>query len=289
VLKKFWSDFSKAVEDTSELRISEALEKIEEVLAPHIFPDRGDGSDPRLCPLCGNGRLGLKTSRAGGAFIGCSGYPECRYTRPLGGEDSNNPLAGPGGKTLGVDPASGLAVSLRSGRYGPYVQLGEQVPDSTEKPKRSSLPKNLATEAVDLDLALGLLSLPREIGQHPEDGEPVEAGIGRYGPYVKHGRTYASLEKGDDVLSIGMNRAMELLARKTSRGGRGAAQKPLRELGEHPEGGPVNVMDGRYGPYVKWQKINATLPKDRDPQEITFDEALELIAVKAKKKPKRKK
>ncbi len=119
-----------------------------------------------------------------------------------------------------------------------------------------------------LEIALALLSLPREVGTHPEDGAPVEAGIGRYGPYVKHGRTYASLEKGDDVLRVGMNRAMELLARKAQRGGRGAAQKALRELGEHPEGGPVAVMEGRYGPYVKWDKVNATIPKDRDPQAI---------------------
>ena len=147
----------------------------------------------------------------------------------------------------------------------------------------------MSPDEVTLDIALGLLALPREIGTHPDDGEKIEAGIGRYGPYVKHNRTFASLETGDDVLTVGMNRAMELIARKAAKGGRGAAQKPLRELGEHPDGGPVNVMDGRYGPYVKWAKINATIPKDQDPTTITFDEAVELIATKAASKKTRKK
>ncbi|HET7410967.1 MAG TPA: type I DNA topoisomerase [Paracoccaceae bacterium] len=289
VLDAFWRDFRAAVDETQDLRISEVLEKINDVLAPHLFPDRGDGGDPRLCPNCGAGRLSLKTARSGGAFIGCANYPECRYTRPLGGDAdaADADLAGEG-RLLGHDP-NGVPVLLKTGRFGPYVQLGKQEPDSDEKPKRSSLPPGLTPDEVTLEIALGLLSLPRPVGTHPEDGEPVEAGIGRYGPYVKHGRTYASLEKGDDVLAIGMNRAMELLARKAQRGGRGAAQKPLRELGEHPAGGAVAVMEGRYGPYVKWEKINATLPKDRDPQAIDLDEALALIEEKAAKKPGRKK
>ncbi len=286
VLATFWKDFSAAVDQTSELRISEVLDKINEVLAPHLFPDPGDGTDPRLCPNCGKGRLFLKTARSGGAFIGCDAYPECRYTRPLGGDETAAELSGDG-KLLGHDP-DGLPVMLRTGRFGPYVQLGEE--KEGEKPKRSSLPKGVAPGDVTLDLALGLLSLPRKVGTHPEDGEPIEAGLGRYGPYVKHGKTYASLEKGDDVLTVGMNRAMELIARKAARGaGRGAAQKPLRELGEHPDGGAVNVMDGRYGPYVKWEKVNATIPKETDPKEITLEQALELVEAKAATKGGRKK
>ncbi|MEM7237490.1 MAG: topoisomerase C-terminal repeat-containing protein, partial [Pseudomonadota bacterium] len=241
--------------------------------------------DPRLCPTCKLGRLSMRTARSGGAFIGCSQYPECRYTRPLGGDEAEGELSGDG-KLLGPDPG-GLAVTLRSGRFGPYVQLGEAV--EGEKPKRSSLPKGTATEDVDLEMALGLLSLPRPVGPHPDDGEMIEAGIGRYGPFVKHGKTFASLEKGDDVLSVGMNRAVELIAQKQRRGpGRGAAQTPLRELGEHPDGGAINVMDGRYGPYVKWEKINATLPKDVEPGSVTLEQAIELVMAKAaSKKPKK--
>ncbi|MEM1299707.1 MAG: type I DNA topoisomerase [Pseudomonadota bacterium] len=280
LLAKFWRDFRSAVDETAELRISEVLEKINEVLAPHLFPDPGDGTDPRTCKVCENGTLSMRTARSGGAFIGCSRYPECRYTRPLAGEEESADGIPPEGKLLGQDE-NGVDVSLRSGRFGPYVQLGEQDPETKEKPKRSSLGKGMEPADVTLEIALNLLSLPRLVGAHPDDGEPIEAGIGRYGPYVKHQRTYANLEDGDDVLTVGMNRAMELIARKAARGGRGAAAKPLRELGEHPAGGPMNVMDGRYGPYIKWEKINATLPKDKDPQKITFDEALLLVQEKA--------
>ena len=288
VLDDFWKDFSAHVAQTQDLRIGEVLETINEVLAPHLFPDKRDGSDPRACPNCSAGRLALKTARSGGAFIGCSNYPACRYTRPLGGEPGADDGVPPEGRLLGHDE-NGVPVSLRTGRFGPYVQLGEEDTASGAKPKRSSLPPELSPDDVTLELALGLLALPREVGTHPEDGAPVEAGLGRYGPYVRHGRTYASLEKGDDVLRIGMNRAMELLARKSQRGGRGAGQKALRELGEHPQGGPVSVMEGRYGPYVKWGKVNATIPKDRDAQTIGLDEALALVEAKAATKRPRKK
>ena len=281
VLGRFWKDFSAAVEGTADLRIGEVLEKINEVLAPHLFPDPGDGSDPRRCPSCGTGRLALKTARSGGAFIGCSGYPECRYTRPLGGE-----AEGGNGEGRELGQHDGQPVSLRTGRFGPYVQLGEQAEGSTEKPKRSSIPKGME---VDLERAVALLSLPRLIGPHPDDGEPLEAGIGRYGPYVKHGRTFASLTKDEDVLTVGMNRAVELIAQKARRGpGRGAAQKPLRALGEHPEGGAVNLMDGRYGAYVKWEKINATLPKGTDKKALTLEAAVDLVDAKRKTKKKKK-
>ncbi len=301
VMSRFWRDFSAAIGETSDLRITEVLEKINEVLAPHIFPPNEDGSDPRICKNCGNGNLSMRTSRAGGAFIGCSNYPECRYTRPLSGEVEGGDIAGPDGKLLGNDPETSLPVTLRTGRFGPFVQLGEQDPeDKTVKPKRASIPKGRDLGLVDLDQALELLSLPRLIGEHP-DGGRVETAIGRYGPYVMHERPleegqkkaqriYANLPEVEEVFTLGMNRAVELIAQKAAKTGRGPAQPPLKELGEHPkEGGPVNVMDGRYGPYVKWEKINATLPKGVEPGDVTMDMAMELIEAKAATKGKRKK
>lgn len=284
VLTRFWRDFSAAIAETADLRITEVLEKIDEVLAPHLYPPREDGSDPRVCPNCGIGRLNLKTARSGGAFIGCNAYPECRYTRPLNGDEAESELSGDG-KLLGHD--DGDPISLRTGRFGPYVQRGV-VAEENKKPPRSSLPKSWAPEAVDLEKALSLLSLPRHIGTHPEDGEPIEAAIGRFGPYVRHNKTYANLPDVDEVFTIGMNHAVELLAAKALRGGRGAAATPLKELGEHPEGGPIQVMPGRYGPYVKWAKVNATIPKEIAPEAITLEQALELIAAKAATKSKGK-
>ncbi|MFV2053266.1 type I DNA topoisomerase [Aliiroseovarius sp. YM-037] len=287
VLNRFWRDFSAAIAETSELRITEVLEKINEVLEPHIFPAKEDGSDPRLCPNCGEGRLSMRTARSGGAFIGCSNYPECRFTRPFGPPGVEGEEIGPDGKYLGDD--NGDKISLRKGRFGPYVQRGEAT-EEEPKPPRASLPKGWAAEDIDLEKAVTLLSLPRQVGPHPDDGEMIEAGIGRYGPFVKHGRIYANLPNVEEVFEVGMNRAVELLAQKAAKGGRGAAAKPLVELGEHPEsGGPVNVMDGKYGPYVKWEKINATLPKDVEPTQVTMDMAVQLIAEKAAKKGTRKK
>ncbi len=286
LLGRFWRDFSAAIAETADLRISEVLDKIDEVLEPHNFPPREDGSNPRSCPNCGNGRLSLKTARSGGAFIGCSNYPECRFTRPL--TAPNGEEAGMvDGKVLGMD--DGDEISLRNGRFGPYVQRGEPT-EEVPKPPRASLPKGWDAAELDFGKALMLLNLPREIGKHPEDGEPVEAGIGRYGPYVKHGRVYANLSEVDDVFTIGMNRAVEEIAKKASRGrGARAAAKPLKELGDHPNGGPIAVMDGRYGPYVKWEKVNATLPKGIEPADVTPEMALEMIAEKAAKKGGRKK
>ncbi|MFD3190677.1 type I DNA topoisomerase [Sedimentitalea sp. HM32M-2] len=296
VLNRFWRDFSAAIAETSELRITEVLEKINEVLEPHLFPPTEDGGDPRLCPNCGAGRLSMRTARSGGAFIGCSNYPECRYTRafgPPGAEDDG--AIPPEGKLLGED--AGDKIYAFKGRFGPYVQRGE-VTDDNKKPPRQSIPKDWPPQDVDLPQALKLLSLPRPIGPHPEDGVMVWANIGRYGPYLKHaastserGGTNANLESIDEVFTVGMNRAVQLLAEKVaSRGRRGAAAKPLRELGEHPdEGGPVNVMEGKYGPYVKWDKINATLPKEIEAAALTMEQAVELIAEKAAKKGTRRK
>jgi DNA topoisomerase-1 len=281
VLARFWRDFAAAIAETADLRIGEVLDRIDDFLAPHLYPARADGSDPRLCQVCGTGRLHLKTARSGGAFIGCGNYPECRYTRPISGPgDEAQGFAD--GQVLGHDE-DGLPITLRNGRFGPYVQRGEATAENP-KPPRASLPKGWAPESLTLDRALALLSLPRLVGAHPADGAPVEAAIGRFGPYVKHGGTYANIPDVEEVFTIGMNRAVEVLAQKATRGGRTtAAAQPLRELGMHPSGGVVQVMPGKYGPYVKWEKVNATLPKDLSPETVTLDEALALVAEKAGK------
>ncbi len=290
VLARFWKDFSAAVAETADLRIGEVLTKIDEFLAPHLYPARADGSDPRICQTCGTGRLHLKTARSGGAFIGCGNYPECRYTRPLSGEADG--AGSVDGLVLGEDE-TGQKITIRAGRFGPYVQRGEAT-EANPKPDRASLPKGWAPEGLTLLRAMDLLNLPRLVGPHPEDGQPIEAAIGRFGPYIKHGSVYANIADVEEVFTIGMNRAVEVLAQKAARGpgGRGAAAGPLRSLGEHPSGGEVQVMPGKYGPYVKWDKVNATLPKDMTPEAMTLDEALALIAEKAgkggKKAPARK-
>jgi DNA topoisomerase-1 len=279
LLRDFWRGFIGAVDDIKHLRVGDVLDALDEMLSPHVFPPREDGTDPRLCPTCGTGRLSLKLGKFG-AFIGCSNYPECRYTRPFS-------VPGPGEETpeasvrnLGQDPETGLQVTVRAGRFGPYVQLGES--ENGEKPKRTALPKGTDPATVDLAHALKLLGLPREIGRHPESGEPIMASIGRYGPYVQHGKTYANLEAGDDVLNIGLNRAVTLIAEKALKRGRRPAAAPGRSLGEHPEkGGEVVARAGRYGPYVSHDGVNATLPAGKTPESVTLEEAAALIDAKA--------
>jgi DNA topoisomerase-1 len=286
LLRDFWREFHAAVGEIGELRTAQVLEALNEALAPHIFPEVEGKGDPRACPTCGTGRLSLKLGRYG-AFIGCSNYPECRYTRQIGtganGEGENGEASGQSGdRELGKDPATGQAVWLKSGRFGPYVQLGEG-----DKPKRSSLPKGWTPATVDLEKALRLLRLPRELGPHPEDGEPILAGIGRYGPYVQHGKTYANLPEADEVFDIGLNRAVALLAEKRAgAGGRGgrAAPAPLKDLGAHPQSGePVRVMSGRYGPYITSAGVNANVPRGTDPQAVTLEQAVALLAERAAK------
>jgi DNA topoisomerase-1 len=287
LLRRFWQDFSAALDGTKELRTGQVLESLNEIMAPHVFPPRADGANPRACPSCGAGQLSLKLGKFG-AFIGCSNYPECKYTRQLSiGQGDGEAREGDGAlaagpRALGTDPATGLEVTVRDGRFGPYVQLGEG-----EKPKRQTLPKGLTPDMVDLERALALLSLPREVARHPESGEPILVGIGRYGPYVQHGRTYANLGKDDDVLEIGGNRAVDLIVAKEQGGGRfgRAAAQPGRALGDHPEGGAVTVRAGKYGPYVNWGKVNATLPKAVSPDTVTLEQALELIAARAAAAP----
>ncbi|MDW6022784.1 type I DNA topoisomerase [Mesorhizobium sp. BAC0120] len=283
VLRDFWRDFSNAVNDIKELRVSDVLEALNEELAPLIFPQKEDGSNPRACPKCGTGNLSLKLGKFG-AFVGCSNYPECSYTRQLGDAANGNGEAAAledGTKVLGKDPYTDEDITLRSGRFGPYVQRGEG-----KEAKRASLPKGWTVDTIDHEKALALLSLPRDVGKHPESGKMISAGIGRYGPFVLHDGTYANLDNVEDVFSIGINRAVSLIAEKQSKGkaGRnGGTPAALKSLGEHPDGGEITVRDGRYGPYVNHGKINATLPKGKDPASVTFDEAVALLAEKAAK------
>jgi len=289
VLRDFWRDFSGSIDDVKELRVTNVLDALNEELAPLAFPDRGDGSDPRSCPTCGTGQLSLKLGKYG-AFVGCSNYPECKFTRQLGGEGNGEAAASDEPKSLGKDPFTAEEITARTGRFGPYIQRGEG-----KEAKRASLPKGWSLDTVDHEKAVALLSLPRDVGQHPETGKMISAGIGRYGPYVSHDGTFANLENAEEVFSVGLNRAVAVLADKQSKGpGRGrATPAALATLGDHPEGGSITVRDGRYGPYVNWGKVNATLPKGKEPASVTMEEALALIAAKAgstktKKAPARK-
>ncbi|WP_284773969.1 type I DNA topoisomerase [Agrobacterium sp. lyk4-40-TYG-31] len=275
VLRDFWKDFFAQIEDTKELRVTNVLDALNEVLAPLVFPTREDGSDPRICQVCGTGNLSLKLGKYG-AFVGCSNYPECNFTRQLnsdGAEAEAAALNEP--KALGADPHTGEELTLRSGRFGPYIQRGDG-----KEAKRSSLPKGWKPEDIDHEKALALINLPRDIGKHPESGKMISAGLGRYGPFLLHDGGYANLESIEDVFSIGLNRAVTVIAEKKASPGRGRSATPaaLKELGDHPDGGAITVRDGKYGPYVNWGKVNATIPKAQAPDTVTLDEALVLIA-----------
>ncbi|WP_119459536.1 type I DNA topoisomerase [Rhodospirillaceae bacterium SYSU D60014] len=296
VLREFWSAFSQAVEGTKDLSIGQVIETLDEELGRHFFPESETGANPRACPACQNGRLSLKLGKFG-AFVGCSNYPECRYTRRLAIEGENGEadaeLTGP--KELGQDPATGLPVSLRKGPYGTYVQLGEtpangdgngKAKDKTkEKPKRVSLPRGMSPAELSLDKALALLALPREIGRHPESGETITAGIGRFGPYLKRGAAYKSLPRDEDVLTIGLNRAVDLLADVKTRGRGGDTGNTV---GEHPaDNKPITLHSGRYGPYLRHGKLLASVPKSMDADTLTIDQAVEILAAQAEKKGKK--
>ena len=296
MLSDFWNEFSTHVDGTKELRVSNVLDALNVALRTVAFPEREDGSDPRQCQKCADGELSLKLGKFG-AFVGCSNYPECKFTRPFGSGEGE--AAEAEDVELGVHPDNGQAVWLKNGRFGPYVELAlpaDVDPDAKPKPKpkRASLPKGWSWSAVDLPKALKLLELPRDIGPHPDDQEMIKAGIGRYGPYVVHQRTFASLDSVDEVWDVGLNRAVTLIEEKKASRGRGRnAATVLKDLGKHPgDEAPVQILDGRYGPYVKWGKINATIPKGQDPQDVNIDMALEYIAekeAKSGKKPARKK
>jgi len=289
VLREFWKAFSAAVGETKELRVREVLDKLDEELGPHFFPanDNG-GKSPRTCPSCADGRLGLKLGKFG-AFIGCSNYPTCKFTRKLGivdpekdalsGANLNEP------KLLGTDEGTGKAVTLRNGPYGLYIQLGEA--EGKEKPKRASLLKGMTPDELTFEKAQQILSLPRELGPHPEDKEMVLAGVGKFGPYVRHGAKYKSIPADESVLEIGMNRAVALLAEAKATGRGRAAVKPLRVVGAHPaDNAPIELYEGRYGMYVKHGGINATVPTDLKPEELTVDQAVSLLAERAAKSGK---
>ena len=280
VLKDFWGDFIGAVNDIKDLRVAQVLDVLDTLLGPHIYAPREDGGDPRQCPSCGTGKLNLKAGKFG-AFVGCSNYPECRYTRPLAADGEAT-----GDRILGKDPTSGLDVAVKAGRFGPYIQLGEAKDyEEGEKPKRASIPKGMSPGDVEFDLAVKLLSLPREVGKHPEDGEPIKAGIGRFGPYVQHLKTYASLEAGDEVFTIGLNRAVTLIAERIAKGPskRRFGSDPGKPLGDHPTLGGVAVKSGRYGAYVTAGGVNATIPSDKTQDTITLAEAIALIDERAAK------
>ena len=273
LLERFWRDFKVAIDSTTELTITNVIDVLDEELGGHFFKKDDQGELMRSCPNCQGGRLGLRLGKFG-AFIGCSNYPECKFTRQLV-TSSDDPASEEGvvsDRHLGDDQASGLPVYIRNGPYGPYVQLGDP---ETKKPKRSSLPKGTSAGGVDLDAALKLLSLPRDVGAHPESGDMIQAGLGRYGPYLKYQGSFTSLKDGDDLLEIGLNRAVDLLAE--------SAKKRGRLLGEHPSGGEVHLKAGRFGPYVEHNKLRATLPRGTDMTEVELAQAIELLAAKAAK------
>jgi DNA topoisomerase-1 len=284
LLRDFWRDFSAAVGETKNLKITDVINELDEILSPHIFPVTEEGVDPRKCPSCGDGRLNLKLGRFG-AFVGCSNYPNCKFTRQIGqknGEGGGEPVE------LGQFPETGEMITLRSGRFGPYVQLGDG-----DKPKRGSIPKGTDASNVDLEMAIKLLSLPRLVGMHPETGQPITANFGRFGPYVQHEKQYASLESPEDVFNIGLNHAVTLIAERKAKGFKRRGPEPLKELGPDPVSGEmIKVMKGRYGTYVTDGTTNATIPGDGDADSITLADAAALIAARVAKgggKPKKKK
>ena len=280
LLRDFWTEFSAAVGETKDLKIRDVIDELDSVLSNHIFPAGEEGIDPRKCPSCENGRLNLKLGRFG-AFVGCTNYPECKFTRQLGAKPGEGD-AGP--VEIGLFPDSEDMITLRTGRFGPYVQRGEG-----EKPKRSGLPKGTDKSDVDLELAVKLLNLPREVGLHPEDGKNITSNFGRFGPYVYHDGIYASLPSPEDVFEIGLNHAVTLIAEKKAKGpGRRGAQQ-LKDLGAAPDGKPIKVLKGKFGPYVSDGETNATLPEGTEPDSVTMEQALALIAERAAKGGKKKK
>jgi DNA topoisomerase-1 len=281
VLRDFWTAFSAAIGETRDLKIGDVIDALDAELGPHFFPPRAEGGgDPRGCPTCSEGRLSIKLGKFG-AFIGCSRYPECRFTRPLS-VDGGEPGQGDGAEAardIGADPGNGETIALRKGPYGLYLQRGEGSAEG--KPKRVSLPRDIPPDNVTLDLALRLLALPREVGVHPADGKPVQAGLGRFGPYLKHGGEFRSLANSEELLTVGLNRAVDILAQPKGARRGGAPATPLRVVGTHPDGKPVEAGTGRYGPFVKHGKVYANLPKERGPDEVGLEEALRLLEERA--------
>ncbi len=283
LMRDFWKDFNGAIAEIGDLRITQVLDTLNEVLGSHIFPPRDDGKDARLCPLCNIGQLSLRLGKYG-AFVGCSNYngePPCKFTRPLaGGDDAQSAIPSDG---LPVGDGPNGPILLKSGRFGAYFETPN--PDDPDKPKRASVPKGQSPTDVTLETAIKLLSLPREVGMHPSENELIVANIGRFGPYIKMGNLYVNLPGEDDVHEIQMNRAVALIEEKKAGGAKGrfgrAAPAPIKELGESPvTGKPVRVLNGRYGPYITDGETNANVPKDKKPEDIEADEALSLLAAR---------
>jgi DNA topoisomerase-1 len=284
LLARFWKDFKPKADEVMEKLPSEVTEALDEYLTNFLFPPRDDGSDPRACPLCAsegraNGRLSLRGGKFG-AFVACVNYPECKFTRRFaqgGGEGADGADDG----VIGQHPETGEDIHRKTGRFGPYVQMGEG-----KEAKRASIPKDLGD--FDLDWAVKLLDLPRIIGAHPDTGLEIEANIGRYGPYLRHDGKYGKLTNTREVFEVGMNRAVDLLAQAANRGGagRGTAAAAIATLGAHPvSGGEIKVMPGRYGPYVTDGTTNATIPRDAKPEDVTLEQAIELIDARIAKGP----
>ena len=282
ILAKFWKEFYPTIEAAKDLRISEVLDKINEILTPHIFPNNDGKKDPRLCHSCNEGILSIRTSRSGSAFIGCSNYPECKFVRPFAviSDESINEKSTEG--AIGLDDR-GIEIFLKSGRFGPYVQLGNSS-EQNPKPKRTSIPKNFETSKITIEIARKLLDLPKVLGNHPSDNEPIHSAIGPYGPYLKHNSVYANIKDLEDFLSIGMNRAVELLSENEKKNSNSKkASSVLKIIGVHPEGGDIQLMNGRFGPYIKYKKSNISIKNKDNLEDINLDVALELINNKKKK------
>jgi len=280
ILQKFWTEFSPILDEANELRISTVLDRINDILAPHIFP-KEIGEDVRECQSCKEGKLSIRTARTGNAFIGCSNYPNCKFVRPFSVMTAKALASSTDDNVLGQNE-SGAKVFLKSGRFGPYVQLGE-ITEDNEKPKRTSIPKGFDISNITLDLALSLLELPKVLGIHPEDGEPIHASIGPYGPYLKHNNSYANVPDLEEFLSIGMNRAVELISEQAKKKPKGKGTSVVRIIGEHPDGGEIQLMTGRYGPYIKYKKTNVGIRDKNNLDSVDLDKALELLKAKSKK------
>ncbi len=301
VLDQFWQDFNKNVSSVKEIRTREVLDMLNESLGNLIFYTNDDGKIDRSCKLCANGTLSLKNSFRGGAFIGCSNYPECKFTRPLSKIKASQQINLAEPKLIGKND-NDKEIYLKNGRFGPYLQY-ELLEDEIVKTKKRktkkeennlknvSIPKGLDIENIDLEKAKYLCSLPKILGTHPDIGKEITVNVGRFGPYLKCENKSARIESVDELFSIGLNRAITLISE--AKPGR-MSSSMIKDLGEHPEDKkPVRIMKGQYGPYIKYKSLNATIPEEKDPTELTMEEALILIEKrkeydKTKKSKKRK-
>ena len=278
LLKEFWEHFKVAIENTSEIQRTDVIQKIDLALENHFFNLNDNGKVDRVCPTCSNGSLSLKVGKFG-SFIACSNYPECKYTRKLSendGDELNGSSGFDGEKSFGFDPVTNDEVYLKKGPYGIYLQLGNE-----KKPKRTSIPKLINIEDLNLEIALSLLKLPRDLGNPPGEDKPIYAGIGRFGPYLRFGTTYASLPHDNTVITIGLNHANDLIQEKLSK------SPPIINLGNHPDGGEIEIKSGRFGSYLQYKKLRASIPKKQSLDDFTLEMGVTLINEKGKEPKKR--